>query len=271
VTGEAEPPLADDAAWQGQEARPGEYRPRYHEPSFDLPGESPGSSPSSTTPAAPFRADPPPWPTPPWTERAGAVRQPSSPPLASRQPDVPGRPLSAGAAPNVPYPVGAGLPVDGPAVTGGGGGAGTSALASVPPPPREAWRPPRRVEMVPGTTFGVVHLDVPPVTSGLAIGALTVGIASIVVSLLVACFGVAGANGGWGGWAAGAFAVLGSLLGLAGIVLGVLARRQISRAAPTAALRFTGRGLAVAGLSCGAVGLGCTLLGFAAALLLQLG
>jgi hypothetical protein len=124
---------------------------------------------------------------------------------------------------------------------------------------------------VPGTPFGVVHLDVPPVTSGLAVGSLVAGIAAIVVSLLVICFGLAGASGGWGAWAAGAFAVLAALLGLAGMVLGGLGRRQISRVAPPPALRFTGRGLAVAGLTCGAVGLGLTVLGLAGALLLQLG
>ena len=45
----------------------------------------------------------------------------------------------------------------------------------VPPPTDDQRRPPKRVEMVPGTPFGVVHLDVAPVTSGLAIGALVAG------------------------------------------------------------------------------------------------
>ena len=61
---------------------------------------------------------------------------------------------------------------------------------------------------MPGTPFGVVHLDVAPVTSGLAIGALVAGIASVLVSLLVICFGVVFKNDG-GAWASGAFAVLG--------------------------------------------------------------
>ncbi|RLP86355.1 hypothetical protein EAD89_21315, partial [Micromonospora sp. BL4] len=64
------------------------------------------------------------------------------------------------------------------------------------------------MESVSGTPFGVVYLDVPPVTSGLAVGALVAGIASILVSLLVICFGALGANAG-GVWASGAFAVLG--------------------------------------------------------------
>lgn len=107
--------------------------------------------------------------------------------------------------------------------------------------------------------------------SGLAVGSLVAGIGSIVVALLVGCFGLAGADGGWGGWVAGAFAVLGTLFGLAGLALGVLGRRQAGRAAPPPAVRFTGRGLALAGLICGAVGLGLTVVAFAVALLLQLG
>ena len=163
-----------------------------------------------------------------------------------------------------PYPVSGGLPARG-MVPGA-----ASNLAAVTPP-REPWRPPRRVDPLPGTPFGLVHLAVPPVTSGLAVGALTAGVASVVLSMLVVCFGVAGANGGWGGWVAGAFAVLGGLVALAGIVLGVLARRQIDRAVGPSSLRFTGRGLAIAGTSCGAGGLGLTLLALLAALLLRFG
>jgi hypothetical protein len=122
---------------------------------------------------------------------------------------------------------------------------------------------------VPGTAFGVVYLDVPPVTSGLAVGSLVAGIGSAIVSLLVACFGIAGAAGGWGGWAAGAFAVLAGFAGAAAIVLGVLGLRQIRQAAPPPAMRFTGRGVAIAGLSCGGTGLGVTILALILALGLQ--
>ncbi|WP_278045665.1 hypothetical protein [Micromonospora kangleipakensis] len=139
----------------------------------------------------------------------------------------------------------------------------------VPPPPREPARPPKRVDPVPGTPFGVVHLDVPPVTSGLAIGSLVTGIAAILVSLLVLCFGLAGPDYG-GAWAAGAFTVLGALAGTAAIVAGLLARRQIRRPAPPPAVRFTGNGLAVAGLSCGGAGLLLSLLGLGLALVVQL-
>ncbi|MFJ8580291.1 hypothetical protein [Micromonospora sp. NPDC093277] len=123
---------------------------------------------------------------------------------------------------------------------------------------------------MPGTPFGVVHLDVPPVASGLAVGSLVSGIASILVSVLVFCFGLSGPSLG-GAWAAGAFTVLGGLAGTAAIVAGLLARRQIRRPAPPPAVRFTGNGLAVAGLSCGGVGLLLSLVGLVLALVLQLG
>jgi hypothetical protein len=116
----------------------------------------------------------------------------------------------------------------------------------------------------------LAYLDVPPITSGLAVGALVAGIAAIVVSLLVACFGIAGAGGGWGAWTAGAFAVLGGLLGTAAIVLGVIGRRQTRQNAPPPAVRFAGGQLAVAGIWCGAAGLALTVLALGVALALQL-
>ncbi|MEV7331847.1 phage holin family protein [Micromonospora sp. NPDC093244] len=139
----------------------------------------------------------------------------------------------------------------------------------MPPPSDEQRRPPKRVEAVPGTPYGVVYLDVAPVTSGLAVGALVAGVASVLVSLLVVCFGVAFANEG-GAWASGAFAVLGVLAGVAAIVAGLLGRRQIGRPTGPPAVRFTGRGLAVAGISCGAAGALFSLLGLGLSLLISL-
>ncbi|MEH0937099.1 hypothetical protein [Micromonospora psammae] len=140
----------------------------------------------------------------------------------------------------------------------------------MPPPPQEPPRPPRRVDPVPGTPFAVVHLDVPAVTSGPAVGALVAGVVSILVSLLVFCLGIGGAQYGGGALAAGAFTVPGALAGAAAMVAGLLARRQIRRAAPPPAVRFTGQGLATAGMSCGAAGLLLSLLGLGLALALQL-
>jgi hypothetical protein len=138
------------------------------------------------------------------------------------------------------------------------------------PPPRDAAAAPRRVEPVPGTQFAVVTLDVPPVTSGLATGALVAGIASVLVSFVVVCFGVAGAPYGWGALAAGAFTLLAVVAAAGAIVLSVAARRQINQVGPAAAIRYAGKGLATSGLVTGLVGLAITLVGFGLALLLQL-
>jgi hypothetical protein len=116
----------------------------------------------------------------------------------------------------------------------------------------------------------VVTLDVPPVTSGLAIGALVAGIASVLVSFVVVCFGVAGAPYGWGALAAGAFTLLAVVAAAGAIVLAVAARRQINQVGPAAAIRYAGKGIATSGLVTGLVGLAITLVGFGLALLLQL-
>ena len=296
MTEEGQPSSTNDVGWRSPEASTG-HEPHFHVPSYDLPtgGDrdraTPIGSPSLSTPPAVAE---------PTTgtdanvdgERDGRV--PSAPSVNPDQPSSTGAPPDL-AAPGPAYPSGVGpqpaypppgpvpgSPNIGPTVGGPGAGSlsgpvggspnaatGQAGGGWVPPPPREAWRAPRRIETVPGTPFGVVHLDVPPVNSGLAIGALVAGIASVLVALLVACFGLAGASGGWGGWAAGAFAILGGLAGGAAIVLGILGMRQIRRILPPPAIRFTGRGLAIAGLSCGATGLGVTVLSLLLALLLQ--
>jgi hypothetical protein len=127
------------------------------------------------------------------------------------------------------------------------------------------------VEAVPGTGFGVMHLQVAPLTSGLAIGALIAGIASVLVSFIVLCFGLAGASDGWGPWVAGAFTVLGGLAGVGGIGLGVSAVRQVRGSGRPGTIRFSGRGVAIAGISCGAAGLLISLLSLGGSLLLTLG
>ncbi|MEV0454423.1 DUF4190 domain-containing protein [Catellatospora methionotrophica] len=111
--------------------------------------------------------------------------------------------------------------------------------------------PPVRVEIVPGTPYGLAVLGAPKTASGVAASALVVGVGSILVSLAVWCFGLVGSEKGWGGLVAGAFAVLSILLGAAGVLLGWLGMRQIRLAAGN----LTGRGVAITGLVCGAVGL----------------
>src|SRR3954468_22491111 len=92
---------------------------------------------------------------------------------------------------------------------------------AVPPPsPSGRWQP-ERVEPLPGTEFGLVQLRVEPIISGLAIGSLVAGIGSILVSLLVFCFGLTGSSQGWGGWVAGAFTVLSVVVGGGAIGVGL--------------------------------------------------
>jgi hypothetical protein len=138
----------------------------------------------------------------------------------------------------------------------------------VPPPPASGRWQPERVEPLPGTEFGLVQLRVMPITSGLAIGSLIAGIGSILVSILVLCFGVMGAKSGWGGWVAGAFTLLSVVVGAGAIALGLVSRRQIRRSGHTGQVRFTGRGMAISGLVCGCAGAGIALLGLALALVL---
>ena len=60
------------------------------------------------------------------------------------------------------------------------------------------------------------------------------------------------------------------LAGGAAVVIGLVARRQIRRPTAPSAVQFTGRGLAMAGISCGAAGALLSLLGLGLALLLAL-
>lgn len=271
------------------ETTPRGYAPAPVPPQSTPPGSWPPAGPYPPAPPGPpphhagygFPGAPRPS-TPPGSpsHHAGYGAGPSTPPGSPAPHAGYGTPPAPGPHSSAPagWPASGAYPGQQPVPGGGwagpgsapaGGGWGSVSPAAVPPPPREAPRPPKRVDAVPGTPFGVVHLDVPPVTSGLAIGSLVTGIASILVSLLVLCFGVAGPNYG-GAWAAGAFTVLGAIAGTAAVVAGLLARRQIRRPAPPPAVRFTGRGLAVAGLSCGGVGLLVSLGGLALALVVQI-
>jgi hypothetical protein len=303
VTEEAQPPAVDRPAEHAPEAPPG-HRPRYLEPSYALPTERVGQ-PSD-------------WARPVSDGSAGAAEPGSSGgptptpastvlPAYGPQPGSTGAP-GPGAAPTAfagtPYPVTdspvrAAVPGPYLARSGAGpvptypGAAGQPPAegqpSQVPAPPRESLRAPRRVDAVPGTPFGLVYLDVAPVTSGPAVAALVTGIASMLVAFGAGCMGLLGRSGGWGGWAAGAFAVLAGLLGIVGVLLGELGRRQtgavgsaarpgttrrsvawppVAEGAPP--VRYTGHGLAVAGLICGGVGLALTVLALALSVLLQI-
>lgn len=136
------------------------------------------------------------------------------------------------------------------------------------PKPSEAWTP-ERVEPVAGTEFGLVQLRVAPITSGLATGSLIAGIGAVLISTLVLCFGLLGLSDGWGAVVAGAFALLGVLVGGGAMGVGLAARRQIKRSGQDGKVRFVGRGLATAGVSCGAAGLGIAALTLVLVLVLQ--
>lgn len=126
--------------------------------------------------------------------------------------------------------------------------------------------PPVAFEAVAGTPYGVAMLGVAPTTSGPAVASLVTGVAAILVSLVVGCFGAIGGSPGWGPIVAGAFAVLATFLGVAAVSLSQVGLRQIRRGSGWS--RATGRGLAIAGMICGAVGLLFTVLSFVGALVL---
>jgi hypothetical protein len=136
--------------------------------------------------------------------------------------------------------------------------------------PSGTWKAPARVEPVPGTPFAVGYLSVPVTTSGMAIGSLVAGVASLLVLVLVTLVGLSGASAGWGAWVAGAFAVPSTLLGVAGAGLGAVSLRQI-RTGRAPIGRRTGRWLAISGIGCGAAGAGCTVLVFVLVLALTAG
>ncbi len=218
--------------------------------------QEPGSWPPGSAAGQPAAERPvgmPNGPVSPWARDGGA------PPGQPGSQDAATSPSPSAAATFAPAPVrDGGHPVSAP-----------SASWSVAPTPTEGrWRP-GHVEAVPGTGFGVVHLQVAPLTSGLAVGALMAGIAAVLVSLLVICFGVAGAEDGWGPWVAGAFTLLGGLAGGAGIGAGMAAMRQIRRSGRPGLIRFTGRGVAIGGVVCGAAGLAICLLALGLSLVVQ--
>ncbi len=136
-------------------------------------------------------------------------------------------------------------------------------VASYPPPyaparPRIGLPRPTAVAPVPGTHYGVVLVEVRPTASGPAVASLVAGIASIIVSTVVLMFASAGAADGWGPAVAGAFAALAAMLGAAAVGLATAGLRGIRASAAWGPTR--GRGVGIAGLICGVIGLGVTAL-----------
>jgi hypothetical protein len=142
----------------------------------------------------------------------------------------------------------------GPPVPPGYGPGGYGQPPGYGPAPRPAGvglPRPVAIEAVPGTPFGVALVEVAPTASGPASASLVAGIGSILVTTVVVCFGLTGARDGWGPVVSGAFAILAAAAGVGAIGLGEFGRRQVRRAGGA----VTGRGLALAGLICGGVGL----------------
>jgi hypothetical protein len=234
-----EPSSQEPSSQEPSSQEPSSQEPSSYEPSnpWARPGSPAGETPLASP--APYLYGPPaPYPYGP--PRYGQVQPPYGPP---GQPPYgpPGQP---------PY---------GPPVQQG------------PPPPRDAYQLPARVDPIPGTPFGLLYLKVPAGTSGPAVGSQVTGIASILVGLVVACLGLSGARQGWGAWVAGAFAVLAVVLGVAGIGLALTGLRQVRRPPAPGTVQVTGRGLAIAGLSCGSAGLAVTVLALGIVLIVQLG
>lgn len=127
---------------------------------------------------------------------------------------------------------------------------------------------PVALQAVPSSPFGVAIVGVAPTTSGPAVASLVTGVGSILVAFVVICFGALGADGGWGPVVAGAFALLAGLVGVASLVLGQVGFRQVRRAVDWGASK--GKGLAISGMVCGAVGLLITALGVVLAFTLSL-
>jgi hypothetical protein len=109
------------------------------------------------------------------------------------------------------------------------------------------------VAPVPGTTFGVALVEVQSTASGPAVASLVTGVISILLSLVVLLFASTA-----GPAVAGAFAILTLLVGAASVGLAAAGLRRIRRSAAWGPAR--GRGVAIAGMACGAVGLAGTVL-----------
>jgi hypothetical protein len=113
------------------------------------------------------------------------------------------------------------------------------------------------VQDLPGTPYGLMIMGVMPTVSGPGIAAMVAGIASIMVTVVELCFGLVGSADGWGTLVAGAFAVLAGALSVGAIGLGTVSLRQIRQARETVGMR--GRGQALTGVICGAIGLTLTI------------
>ncbi|MGA8112876.1 MAG: hypothetical protein WCA46_04340 [Actinocatenispora sp.] len=120
------------------------------------------------------------------------------------------------------------------------------AQQAYPPAPGPAYQqqPPMAGYGVPGVPqYGVTLPASTPPNNGLAIGGMIAGIASVLISLF--------------SWCSIVPAIPSMLAAAAGIVMGVMARKQIAQAPGQA----QGSGMALTGIICGAVGAGLSVIG----------
>lgn len=207
-----------------------------------------------------------------WPARPGPQSPGAPPPGAVPGHGTPGYGTPGHGAPGYGAP-GYGAPGYGPApgyggVGHGGPGYGGGYQPGYPaqqpaPPPGGGARGGLRVEPVPGTSYAVAYLPVPPTVSGAAVGSMVLGIGGILVALFVICLGL----GKVSPVGAGAFTITAALFGGAAMVVGGLAVRQTAAPSPAAgqpgapATRRSGRGMAVTGIACGGTAVLLGLLG----------
>ncbi|CAM3305928.1 hypothetical protein STSO111631_13130 [Stackebrandtia soli] len=120
------------------------------------------------------------------------------------------------------------------------------------PPAGSAYGYPARYSDAPGSgRFQLALPQLGTIVAGPAVGSLIAGIAAVIVAIGVACGGLILET-----MIAVAVTVLAVFFSGTAILLALLAFRQIGRGGG----EYRGRGMAIAGLSCGCVGIGLALL-----------
>jgi hypothetical protein len=252
--------VSEPAGGAGAEDRPAADGPNYHTPNYGTP-PSPWASPDSSSGSTGSQATPQYQPAPRFDPPPRPVQSPPGYGAPAYGPPPGYGPPGYGAPGYGPvgYP-----PAPGPVSPGYGGPAYGMPGYGVQP---AAAPVPIRVDVIEGTQFGVAYPTVPPTPSGPSIGSMVAGIVSILISFVVGCFGLVGSTDGWGPAVSGAFAILAAFIGAGAIGMGFYGLRQIRRGSGT----VRGRGMAIAGISCGGSGIGLTVLMFLLAVLATAG
>jgi hypothetical protein len=226
-------------------APPAAPPPEPSQPAFTLPSAEPDSPVS-----APNASPQPGQPRPP--EQPGTTAFPASAGPAGYGPERPGQ--GSYAPPDAPY----GPPSAPPAYSQSAPPAYNPPPLAYPqtPPPAPQY-PPAGYQQPsyppggygtppPAPQYGVTLPQSNPPRNGLAVGGMVAGIGSCAAAVIACCFTPLG--------------VLALLAGVAGLVLGLMARKQIAESAmsmtQTGVSQSSGSGLALTGIITGAVGTG---------------